>query len=65
MQIEKNNKLTSGTQEWCYKELNIGKGCPNNCFYCYAKRLGNRFGWKTDWEHFELNEKMIKKGYRK
>ncbi|MCP6718898.1 MAG: hypothetical protein KJI71_01520 [Patescibacteria group bacterium] len=52
---------TSGTQEWCDKELNIYKGCPNNCEYCYAKRIGNHFGWKKkdDWINMEFNERAF------
>lgn len=52
---------TSGTQEWCDKELSIYKGCPNNCEYCYAKKIGNRFGWKKkeDWINMEFNERAF------
>ena len=52
---------TSGTQEWCDKELNIYKGCTNNCGYCYAMRIGNQFGWKKkdDWTNMELNERAF------
>lgn len=58
---------TQGTQEWCYRELNICKGCPNNCFYCYARSIANHFGWKKteDWSNMEIIEKKVKKGYRK
>ncbi len=32
--------------EWCDYTWNPIKGyCPNNCPYCYAHRLYNRFGW--------------------
>ena len=32
--------------EWCDYTWNTIKGyCPNNCPYCYAHRLYNRFGW--------------------
>lgn len=32
--------------EWCDYTWNPIKGyCPNNCTYCYAHRMYNRFGW--------------------
>jgi len=32
--------------EWCDYTWNPIKGyCPNNCPYCYAHRMYNRFGW--------------------
>ncbi len=32
--------------EWCDYTINPIKGyCPNDCPYCYAHRMYNRFGW--------------------
>jgi len=45
--------------EWCDYTWNPIKGyCPNDCYYCYAHRMYNRFGWdktiRFDW--YELRE---------
>lgn len=60
---------TVGTKEWAYRNLNIQKGCFNNCSYCYAKRMAKRFeriNKKEEWKQFpEIKIKKIHKGYRK
>lgn len=38
------SKKTTGTYEWANKTFNLQFGCENNCTYCYAKRMANRFG---------------------
>jgi len=43
--------------EWCDITWNPIKGyCPNNCEYCYAHRLYNRFGWDKT---LRLDEKEL------
>lgn len=31
--------------EWCDSTWNPVTGCLNNCAYCYARKIANRFGW--------------------
>ena len=58
---------TKGTKEWAVKNINFSKGCSNNCQYCYARRMANRFGWRK-WENWskmvnrpEMAEKRFKR----
>lgn len=62
-----NMTQTKGTKEWAVKNINFSKGCSNNCQYCYARRMANRFGWRK-WENWskmtncaEMEEKRFKK----
>jgi len=36
--------------EWCDYTWNPVVGCKNGCFYCYAKRMNDRFQWIPDWK---------------
>ena len=58
---------TAGTKEWCSKNINFSKGCPNDCVYCYAKSNGNRFGWKLreDWHNIENKDWMAQVKFEK
>ena len=56
---------TKGTREWADSNVNFSKGCSNDCRYCYARRMGSRFGWKTCWKEMENREEMAKKGFTK
>jgi len=52
--------------EWTNYTWNPIVGCKNNCSYCYAKRLNDRFKWIPDWTkpkfyYDRLNDKMPKK----
>jgi len=60
-------KITSGTREWAEFNVNCIKGCSNNCRYCYAKMMANRFGRCTEesWKKMKVNEKAVKRNYRK
>lgn len=40
-------KAIFGTKEWAEETLDIQRGCPNNCRYCYAKAEAIRFKAKT------------------
>ncbi|KKL76972.1 hypothetical protein LCGC14_2039610, partial [marine sediment metagenome] len=61
-------KITSGTKEWADSNINVFKGCSNDCIYCYAKRMAVvRFGrtTKEKWKDMILNTIAYNKGYRK
>lgn len=54
--------------EWCDYTWNPIRGyCPNNCTYCYAHRMYDRFGWDKDLR-FDIHElqaiNMLKKPSR-
>lgn len=34
--------------EWCDYTWNPVIGCKRNCYYCYARRMNNRFKWIPD-----------------
>lgn len=59
-------KMTLGTKEWAKYNVNFSKGCSNNCKYCYARRMGDRFGWKKseNWTEMDNREEMATKGFR-
>jgi len=56
---------TTGTKEWAEYNINFSKGCSNNCKYCYARKMGARFGWKVFWEKMENKEYMATKRFNK
>lgn len=35
--------------EWCDITWSPVVGCRHNCWYCYAKRMNDRFKWLPDW----------------
>jgi len=49
----------TGTEEWAEKTENICRGCRNNCRYCYAAHMGNRFKTRLrgEWEHEVLTKR--------
>lgn len=58
---------TKGTKEWAKRNLNIGQGCPNNCTYCYAKRMAKRFKRienDAEWSVWKPKRKNLDKGYK-
>lgn len=59
--------LTQGTKEWAVCNVNFSKGCSHGCLYCYAKRIGDRFGWKrsSDWVNMENKPEMKKKTFQR
>ena len=49
--MKKNRKIT-GVQEWSDCSISIQYGCSNNCSYCWAKKIHNRFNRisKEEWD---------------
>ncbi len=50
----------TGTREWAETNFNIGKGCANDCLYCYAAAMAaNPFygAWRkrSQWSHEQLS----------
>jgi len=59
---------TKGTKEWADWNLNLFKGCSNNCKYCYAKFMAKRFERiKTleEWSIPIINNKILHQKFRK
>lgn len=58
----------TGTKEWAGSNINIARGCPNGCKYCYAKSKIKRFNKDITAEDLRIeviNKQKINKGYRK
>ena len=59
---------TQGTKEWADWNLNIFKGCPNNCRYCYAKFMALKFKRiksEEEWQNPVVNKKVFFQKFRK
>ncbi len=59
---------TIGTREWSDWNLNLFKGCSNNCRYCYAKFMAKRFGRikeLKEWSIPVINKKILHQSFRK
>ncbi len=56
-----------GTQEWSVKTINCTTGCSHDCIYCYAKEMGDRFGWASlnQWRNERIRQKDVDKAYKK
>ena len=50
---------------WCDMTFNPIIGCKNNCIYCYAKRINDRFKFIKDWNIPEWREKSFNKKFPK
>lgn len=59
-------KIT-GTREWADYNVNCVSGCSNNCRYCYAKMMANRFGRATEenWKIMKIRHEKVNKDYGK
>ncbi len=58
----KTQKIRTGTREWAEKNVNIYKGCYNNCKYCYARPAAvcrRRDKTFENWSSEELNPKTF------
>lgn len=60
-------KITAGTKEWADHNINCITGCLNNCRYCYAKMMAERFGRVSNgkWENMKVRKEALQKVYRK
>ena len=59
---------TKGTKEWADWNLNLFKGCSNNCRYCYAKFMAKRFeriNTFNEWRNPVLNKKVFHQSFKK
>jgi len=45
--------------EWCDATWNIVVGCKNACWYCYAKRMNDRFKWIPKWNEPQIFIKRL------
>ena len=54
-------KRKTGTREWAEHNRNIQAGCENDCRYCYARNMAERFKRCTrdTWKDPVLNQKNI------
>ena len=62
-----NRKITFGTKEWADYNVNCIKGCYNNCRYCYARIMSNRFRRSTSltWKNMKIRNNILKKRFNK
>lgn len=67
LEPRKKRKITSGTKEWADYNVNCIKGCRNDCRYCYAKIMAERFGRiESDaWESMEIREEVVRKNFKR
>lgn len=56
-------KPVFGTTEWAASNVNIIKGCGNDCKYCYSKEMAIRFKRKTpdSWKNEDVNWRSVNK----
>ena len=56
-------KPVFGTTEWAASNVNIIKGCSNDCKYCFSKEMSIRFKRKTpeNWKEEEVNWEVYNK----
>ena len=50
--------------EWCDYTWNPVVGCKHNCWYCYAKRMNDRFKWIEKWSEPRFFASRLKEPYR-
>jgi DNA repair photolyase len=55
---------TRGTKEWAATNINIFKGCSNDCRYCYAKKMAIRYGRISNAEEWHTMEPQSKSQLR-
>lgn len=47
--------------DWCDSTLNPVVGCKNNCAYCYARKLNDRFGFIEKWNEPQFFPERLEK----
>lgn len=59
-------KPVFGTTEWAASNVNIIKGCSNDCKYCFSKEMAIRFKRKSpdNWKQEEVNLEAFNKNPR-
>jgi len=50
--------------EWCDYTWNPVVGCKNACWYCYAKKMNDRFGWIKDFTKPKFYPERLKEPYK-
>lgn len=60
---ESEDAKKTGFREWTKHSVNIATGCDNDCRYCYAKFMADRFGQrkKEDWGNTLIRQKEVDK----
>jgi len=60
-------KITTGTREWADYNVNCIIGCYNDCRYCYAKMMANRFGRRAigTWKKMTVRNDVVNKTFQK
>lgn len=51
--------------DWCDSTLNPVVGCKNNCRYCYARKINDRFGLVKDFNEPQFFPERLKQLYAK
>ena len=54
------NKQGKNKIDWCDATINPVVGCKNNCEYCYARRLNDRFKWIPDFSKPQFYPERLK-----
>jgi len=50
--------------EWCDATWNPCIGCKHGCYYCYAKRMNDRFKWIPKWKEPMMFPDRLKEPYK-
>lgn len=50
--------------EWCDYTWNPVVGCKHNCWYCYAKRLNDRFKFISKWDNPKFFPERLEEPYK-
>ena len=66
LKLSQLREVTSGTREWADYNVNCIKGCYNNCRYCYARIMAERFGRiaKGRWAKMAIRKDVLKKRFK-
>jgi DNA repair photolyase len=60
------NKKVTGFKEWTSKSINICRGCPNDCKYCFAKSMAYKFKQVEEgqWNNEIIRQNDVDKKYK-